>query len=296
MLKEIRRAAKMVACVSPLKLKAKKIINKELRKTDKNAILVVCPGGIGDTVISLILAEQQHVKYRKEIVYLAKRNHSDLFRIWGKEDSVRFVVPKNMRIIDLAGRTIFQKKVHSGTRFIVGKLPIYDETKSSKEEIFYSEISRKVYGIELPSNGLYSVREWKSVRNRKILLVPYTISIKYEDNSLFEKLSKRLSGLGYDIYTNTTSKDVIAGTKPFNERLCRLIECIDEFDYIIANRCGLNDLFEFVGARQVIIYPDEKKRYYYSTKPINQNTKTEELVWNGNSDSMCEIIMKIISM
>lgn len=296
MLKEFRRVAKMAVCVSPLRLKAKRIINRELSKINRNTILVICPGGIGDTVISLMLAEQLRDEYKKDIIYLAKRDHSDLFRIWGMENTVRFVVSKEMRIIDLAGRTIFQRKLSQGTRFIIGKLSVYDETESKKKEIFYPEICRKVYGVEPPVNALYPAKNWKSGRKRKILLVPYTVSVNYDDYSLFEKLSMSLSELGYDIYTNTTSKDVIEGTKPFNERLCRLIEFIDEFDYIIANRCGLNDLLETVGARQVIIYPDENIRFYYSTKHMNRNTRTKELVWNGNSDTMCEIIMKMISV
>lgn len=294
MLKEIRRAVRITVSVSPLRLKAKRVIRRELNKTDRNIILVICPGGIGDTVISLMLAEQLRSKYKKDIIYLAGRNHADLFRIWGMEDSVRFIVPGDMKIIDLAGRTVFQRKITQGTRFIIGKLSVYDETESNKKETFYPEVCRKVYGVNPPVNALCPTKDWKPQRSRKILLVPYTVSVKYEDNSLFEKLSMSLSELGYDIYTNTTSKDVIVGTKPFNKRLCGLVESVNEFDCIIANRCGLNDLFEAVGVRQVIIYPDEVKRFYYSTKSMNRNTRTRELVWNGNSDSMCQIIMKMI--
>lgn len=295
MKQKIKRFLKILINVSPLRIWTHFFIRRKLKKIAKDEMLIICPGGIGDTVIALILADQIKQHYQKRsLVFMAKKSHGDLFRIWKQDKSVIFVENRDMRLLDLAARPVLSRKKKKSRRFIVGKLSVYDETAPHHSINFYPEVCEKVYGLSTVYDYRKSRYYLKNDNCKSVLFVPYTVSVKYDNYEVFEFLQHELSGRGYDIFTNTTSNNAIGGTQPFNLSLFDMIQTINRFCYVISYRSGMNDLFEVLGIRQIVIYPNEEIKNYYTTRKMRKDSITKDIVLNGNSKEICREIVELI--
>lgn len=266
-------------------------LKKELGRED---ILVILPGGIGDTVNTCLFIKEFEKHYGKKSVFIVDRKHQAVLELFGY-DRYKVVDPKIMSLFRENLRPIKRPKITNSTQFLFGHFS-YTDFPDFESGDFFSDFRRKVLQLcDICLDEKNKIRVEKPVHfenTKKVLLAPETVSLRYENSKLFENIACMFKKQGFDVYVNTNSDDMLMGGKRYWKSLKDTILDVHNFELIVSNRSGLNDLFAYMGMNQIIIYSDIKSMRYFDTNII-YDSRTENFVQSVDIETDTEKILQL---
>ena len=228
----------------------------------RDRIILICPMGIGDALFVGFFVDELSETTGKKISVLCKRYTAEIFRAY---DSVSEIYGDD-RIAKWAGEYCVKNNKPRGKGYIYGH---FTDMLKACEGGRYSSIPEYYYRDVLGLTGDMDIRypdfdknadagavsEEISVSDKDIIISPYAGSSLALPDDFWNCLVKRLSGLGYDIYTNVNgiSETELEGTKPISLSLSGMAKTAPCAGAVICFRSGLCDLLACTKTRLIVI-------------------------------------------
>ncbi len=216
-------------------------VYNRLKNTDKDALKIVYPGGIGDTIQAMRLTEEfLRINQVKKVIVIVKEAQQDI-PDWYSLKAEKIV----LSAADMRGLSLYILISH----------------KFDQDQIYYAyhrrdRLGRAIRGGNLSetySNSVMYVPEEKAVVPEipfveckeymdTVLLAPYSYSMKDVPLSFYQKLAHELADRGYTVYTNVhRAEKPLDRTTPLYLTLSELMRSAPNFRLIISSRSGLCD-------------------------------------------------------
>ena len=226
-------------------IKNGKLENELLKRSKRKELYIVCPYGIGDILVGVLLADKIN-KNKNKLIFLFRDNYSSLSKVLENAGEVIFdsILSKEVE------RDIILKQKFHGKNYIYGHFPKRKDGSIlfglNVNEYVWQDYCVYVYGVK--KDSLFHIVDTSEceknlIKSQKIIICPYAYSTGTLPMEFWEKLTTALMERNYMIYTNVsqTEKEVV-GTKRLE---CSLSEIIDEANkskLVIAMRSGICDL------------------------------------------------------
>lgn len=293
--KYFKITVKILITVSPMRLVTRFFLKNYIDKYSNDKVLMICTGGIGDTIMSCLLIESfMSANGKQSCEYLIKYNHKDVVRYVHNDAVIHIISNRMMRMIELTYKPIKTPKHDCKSKYVYGELSIFDECRLTNDS-FIEDFKNKVFGLS-KTIGLKQIYDKVSTsyNSNKVLLAPQTVSLKYGRSNFWELLAIQLKNKGYEVFTNSTDKSAIKGTKCLEASLIDLVEVLSGFRVVISYRSGLNDWLEVLGVNQVILYNDERTCRYYDTRLLWDISNTKNLIIDDDIDNTITHVLQVI--
>ncbi len=226
-------------------IKNGKLENELLKKGKGNELYIVCPYGIGDILVGVLLADKIN-KNKNKLIFLFRDNYSSVNKIL--ENSGEFIFDSKLSK-EVEHDIILKQKFH-GKNYIYGHFPKREDGSIlfglNVNEYVWQDYCVYVYGVKKDSLfHIVDTSEFEKnlIKNQKIIICPYAYSTGTLPLEFWEKLTMILMEKNYVIYTNVsqTEKEVV-GTKRLECSLSEVIDEANESKLVIAMRSGICDL------------------------------------------------------
>jgi len=251
---------------------------------DTNKVYVCCPCSIGDTLfISAFAGEIRKQFLGKPLVYIMKEHQADIGKMFYEIDSVLI---SNELVSSL--ETISEcERIWRLNNYFYGyfkKTPVdclYNEYYSDESlnmiQRYERYVLRKKNDVKraemlVPDEAGNKLDD--AINKKTVILFPYAETVKQLPLLFWEKLTRHLHSMGYDVWTNVKDEqeEVVRGTRRLSESI-GVTACIAQKAFIcISVRSGICDLLSMTSARLVVLNTEE---FFYKIWNVNAITNRD---------------------
>lgn len=257
----------------------------------KGQITVVLCNHIGDIVYTLAAIPPLNNKYGKTTLVLEKK-WDTLLSSFEINADIKHISPFWRWAVFCANKTVVGQRimfysnsvkiVNTGDYFSLG----YEITRRIPNLTLLDCVHRialgldNTYDIQLSKKATDKcnierlIQENELKKGMSVILTPMAHSVQVINQNFWKSLARKLSSLGYKVFTNISSEQesAIEGTTPL---LCSLGEIIDiakYCGYVIGVRNGLMDLISLSSCQIIALYnADDVMRDFFDITQNNKN-------------------------
>ena len=280
-LKRIKRKLKNIIHIPSRRILAESLLKETIRQKREDDIIIYLTNLIGDTVYGLAYLTAIHMTYpEKRIVVVGNLKLKNLIESYQGIDKAVYIEEKK----DLKKIGSFISDNHVSERaiqhWVYNSNPFYFKKCSDADnpDSLY-QLKKHIYRLPEDSNidyhHLYSetvvsaIKNFEDLKNKIIILNPYSNSAFEATDILFRKISYYLMENGYIVYTNVVgNQKPIYGTKELRCNIEELFNIARNISAIISIRSGILDYLAPSGVNMFVIYEncsEKLKKMYHLT-------------------------------
>jgi len=236
-------------------------------KTETNTVIVLTTL-IGDSIYGLSVLDAYKEKTGKQITVVGNEKLAYVLQSYASIDRLILLPAKDEKyklIKDfLRSPKLSNSALHEG---IINANPyLYME---EKKPLYY--LLGTVFGLNeeypityhaLKEQEVVSIPEFEQRKNQIVILNPYSNSVKYVTDSIWNDIADVLTAHNYKVYTNVIGEQVaVKGTEPLRCSLEELYSIACGARMIVSTRSGILDLLIPSGVDILAIYENTRDKF-----------------------------------
>lgn len=244
------------------------------KKNDEVIFFLVTP--IGSNVYGLAsLDAYREENPGKKVVVIGSKENEQIIRSYCQIDRVILLEPESDQyraLICFANSTkLSAKGVRQGVLNVMPKVRTKapgdpDTMRQQRLTVFHLREDAPItyHGIE--KQPVTAISNFSEIKNRVVILNPYSNSMPYITLSLYEGICEKLLGGGYDVYTNLVGDQApIRGSKTLRCSISELYSIACEIPLIVSARSGILDFLITSNVNMFVIYENVTKTSCYDS-------------------------------
>jgi hypothetical protein len=229
----------------------------------------ICPGGLGDTFIACLLAEEFLKNHPgKKINLIIKPGQKDIPVLFPTINKIYFLPPQDPYQYNLfkkpaPGKLFFcHPRVNPQVLAAIGKdnFTLFDAYRTILKLPANREQTAASPQISpaLRNSALEKFKNYNLPPGKTAILCPQANSLETLPLEFWEKLAQNLKKNNWTVCTNVIGKEVpVKDTVPINFSIAEAIPFAELAGRVIALRSGLCDILSSAEIRLEILYPDQ---------------------------------------
>ena len=255
-----------------LYLLGEQLYNSIKEKFTPQTDVIISPKHIGDTIFLCAFIKAYKEKHNcKKVLMIMPESHQGFMRMFPDVDMFLGLDSIDMEALQ---NYISIEELWDSDHIIYGhahaRLTLHRDYIEFREEYKYTTMLRNTFDyLKLEGNvrpermhcifADYS-EEKRNLYGNGVLLMPGAYSYKTNQIPIefWVKVAKRISDLGYDVFSNYNNKDceiLIEGTKPLSTSFEEIVDMSRYLKGFIGLRSGICDLIAETDAKLICIYP-----------------------------------------
>lgn len=296
----IFRKMKKIFITNPYEfIQAEMFFHTIKRKMDDNDFIIILSDLIGDIVYGLSYLTAIHNTYPDEkVIIIGNKKQKKLVESYRGIDKLILLEPGkwlNRKNAFMHSSIVSEKglknKIYNSNPFFIRKC-----YKANQSDTLY-QLKKHVYKIPLDSiidyhnmidsNKVTAIKNFEKIKNKVIVINPYSNSLSKVSMSLYENLCNCLLEKGYIVYTNVVGEQKpIKGSKELRCSIDELYTIVSKIPVIISVRSGILDFLAPSQANMFVLYENcgERLKKMYHLSSWNCNGRIKEIYFDSEKE------------
>ena len=275
-------------------------LNGLIRRKREDEVYVLLTYNIGDDVYGLSYVRSLKEKYHEPLTIFCRRDRQRLVESYdGSYDHIESLERSSKgwnEIWAISNSKYLIRKAINNKIFPV--LPFHyiplglDDGRTEldyiRTNLFNLDISSVIQYPSLPEIPITSIENFENIKQRIVVINPYSLSMDSSMFGFYNKISSFLSSEGYLVYTNVVGEQkALDHSQPLNCSIYEFYSICDKIPLVISTRTGLMDLCISAKTKFFVFYfPFGDNAYMYPKMSVFYNRFTLK-AWGTNNVEEC---------
>lgn len=274
-IKKIKRKFYFFRIRTFYKRKADKFYNSMVEEARKeNSLFIVLTPLIGDTIYGMAYIEEIKKKNpQKKIIVVGSKKLEGIISTYPCVDEFRLIDTKRHGYDPISLYLWSSEKANEGLRVgIYNSMPLFyanlkdkqdpDILKLLREDVYELRKGATITYHHIPRKPIEAIINYSEIKDRIVLINPYSNSVLNGNYNLYEKLTAWLRDNGYFVFTNVVgNQKAIVGSTPLRCTLEELYSIACDIPLIISVRSGILDLIITSNVNMLVFYETKGNRF-----------------------------------